>query len=101
MARKNDSARPGAPWLCHYCHVAAAPTRDHIVPRARAGKDIAWNIVRACRKCNAKKADDMPTCECDWCQAALFRWLSGQRKVLVPRRYPVPGMRTFKRDLAP
>jgi hypothetical protein len=57
---------------CHYCHVNSAKlTRDHIVPRARAGVDEDTNIVFACYLCNREKADDWPTCQCSKCSAAV------------------------------
>jgi len=34
-------------------------TKDHILPRAEGGKDTLDNLVTACRRCNAKKADKL------------------------------------------
>ena len=49
--------------ICAYCgerfdrkHL----TRDHIVPRARGGKDVWTNVVAACRHCNMRKACRTP-----------------------------------------
>ena len=51
---------------CHYCGHKAT-TKDHIVPRARGGKDARWNLVDACFPCNNAKADAWPTCGCTTC----------------------------------
>lgn len=61
---------------CHYCKIkGTGVTKDHIVPRAKGGPNRDWNYVRACEKCNHKKADKWPTCECRWCARArrMFR----------------------------
>lgn len=41
---------------CTYCG-DVANTIDHIVPRARGGKHEWMNVIAACGRCNAKKAD--------------------------------------------
>ncbi len=49
--------------LCMYCgdrFVHAELTRDHVVPRARGGKDIWENVVAACKRRNHAKADRTP-----------------------------------------
>ena len=47
-------------WTCQYCLKKKSDrdlTFDHVVPRCQGGKTTWKNIVTACRKCNAKKAD--------------------------------------------
>jgi 5-methylcytosine-specific restriction endonuclease McrA len=56
---------------CHYCGNPGAKTRDHIVPKALGGLDRTWNIVRACVRCNGRKANHWPTCPCDTCQNSV------------------------------
>ena len=53
-------------WLCHLCGQPVkrnaksgsrrAPTRDHVVPRARGGTNSADNIKLAHRECNSERA---------------------------------------------
>ena len=45
---------------CQYCG-ARAETMDHIVPRSRGGQHTWDNVVAACRRCNAKKRDRLPS----------------------------------------
>lgn len=61
---------------CHYCS-APATTRDHIVPRSKGGKNVGWNIVPACRKCNGTKGNKWPTCQCMICRNAVSRHTLG------------------------
>ena len=42
--------------ICGYCQ-GHADTIDHIVPRARGGRNTWENVTAACRKCNCKKKD--------------------------------------------
>lgn len=42
--------------LCQYCF-KPGNTIDHVVPRSRGGKHEWTNVVTACTKCNAHKAD--------------------------------------------
>jgi hypothetical protein len=49
--------------ICAYCGEQIDRrdiTRDHILPRARGGKDVWSNVVAACRCCNMKKACRTP-----------------------------------------
>lgn len=49
--------------MCAYCGGKIAPvdfTRDHVLPRARGGKDIWTNVVAAHRSCNMRKACRTP-----------------------------------------
>jgi 5-methylcytosine-specific restriction endonuclease McrA len=45
---------------CQYCGTRKDLTIDHVMPRARAGKDSWTNLVTACKKCNAKKGEHTP-----------------------------------------
>jgi 5-methylcytosine-specific restriction endonuclease McrA len=50
-------------FTCQYCGAqpgAARLTFDHVVPRARGGRTEWSNIVAACVRCNARKADRTP-----------------------------------------
>lgn len=58
--------------ICHYCKVAPAVTRDHIIPKSKGGPKLVWNIVRACQRCNREKADKWPTCTCPKCKKAIW-----------------------------
>jgi 5-methylcytosine-specific restriction endonuclease McrA len=47
-------------FRCQYCgqpHQSHELTFDHVIPRARGGTTVWTNIVSACLKCNALKAD--------------------------------------------
>ena len=54
---------------CQYCGAKANLTLDHVLPRARGGKDTWENLVTACVRCNNKKGDRQP----DECHMALSR----------------------------
>ncbi|MGW2633794.1 HNH endonuclease [Streptomyces chattanoogensis] len=44
-----------ARWAgCAYCN-GPAEELDHVLPLSRGGRDVAANIVAACRACNASK----------------------------------------------
>ena len=45
---------------CQYCG-ERAETMDHIVARSRGGQHTWENVVAACRRCNAKKRDRLPS----------------------------------------
>jgi 5-methylcytosine-specific restriction endonuclease McrA len=50
-------------FRCCYCgEPFASPelTHDHLIPRSRCGKTESTNIVTACLRCNAQKADSLP-----------------------------------------
>lgn len=61
FCRRNVYLRDG--HRCQYCgqdfHVAEL-TLDHVVPRERGGKTSWENIVTACTRCNARKANRLP-----------------------------------------
>lgn len=48
-------------FACRYCGATAKDGAflepDHVVPRARGGKDVATNLVTACDSCNSGKSD--------------------------------------------
>ena len=47
--------------LCCGNHFSDAKlSRDHVIPRARGGKDIWTNVVTACLRCNQRKACRTP-----------------------------------------
>ena len=49
-------------YICQYCGLKNMPlTIDHIVPKARGGKDSWDNLVAACRSCNQKKGNKTPS----------------------------------------
>lgn len=52
-------------YECAYCDKRKADTVDHVIPRSRGGEHAWTNVVAACRKCNAAKADKMLS-ELDW-----------------------------------
>ena len=48
---------------CLYCgksHSDGELTRDHVMPVSRGGANCWSNVVAACRRCNAHKADKTP-----------------------------------------
>ena len=50
--------------LCYYCggHFTASElTLDHIVPLVRGGMSTRGNCVPACKECNTRKRDLLPT----------------------------------------
>lgn len=58
LSRKAVFARDA--WMCQYCG-AFAETVDHVVPRSRGGPHSWENVVAACRKCNGRKKDKLPS----------------------------------------
>ena len=50
--------------LCYYCggHFTASElTLDHVVPLVRGGQSTRGNCVPACKECNTRKRDLLPT----------------------------------------
>jgi 5-methylcytosine-specific restriction endonuclease McrA len=47
-------------FRCQYCG-AAAENIDHVVPRSRGGGHVWENVVAACRRCNSRKEDRLPS----------------------------------------
>lgn len=58
LTRKAVFARDN--WKCQYCG-KPAETVDHLVPRSRGGKHCWENVVAACKRCNGKKKDRLPS----------------------------------------
>jgi 5-methylcytosine-specific restriction endonuclease McrA len=53
-----------AAGVCHYCGEPFTPgelTLDHIVPLVRGGRSTRGNCVPACKECNTRKRDLLPT----------------------------------------
>jgi 5-methylcytosine-specific restriction endonuclease McrA len=53
-----------ATGLCHYCGAQYAVkelTLDHVVPLVRGGRSTRGNCVPACKECNTRKRDLLPT----------------------------------------
>jgi HNH endonuclease len=59
---------------CEYCGSLENLSWDHIIPRARGGRDDVDNHVLACRKCNSSKG----------CKE-LYEWYGIDRKDELPR----------------
>lgn len=57
LTRHNIFKRDGQ--KCQYCGTHKDLTLDHLVPRSKGGKSSWTNLVTACKKCNAKKGDEM------------------------------------------
>lgn len=56
LSRRSILARDN--FSCQYCGKKSEYlTIDHIIPKRLGGKSSWENLVSACRKCNAKKAD--------------------------------------------
>jgi 5-methylcytosine-specific restriction endonuclease McrA len=58
LTRQNIFKRDG--FECQYCGTRRELTIDHVVPRAKGGRDTWVNLVTACKRCNAKKGDFTP-----------------------------------------
>ena len=53
-----------ATGLCHYCEGHFEPkelTLDHVLPLVRGGRSSRGNCVPACKECNTRKRDLLPT----------------------------------------
>jgi 5-methylcytosine-specific restriction endonuclease McrA len=51
-----ESIQEKAKYRCFYCKKRDKKlTKDHVIPLVKGGKDIASNIVPACRRCNSVK----------------------------------------------
>lgn len=49
---------------CQYCCQKTAPadlTMDHVVPLARGGRSTKGNLAAACKECNNRKKQMLPT----------------------------------------
>ena len=59
LSRKNVLRRDSN--QCQYCgKIDSHLTIDHVIPKAKGGKDTWENLVSACNKCNNKKGDRTP-----------------------------------------
>lgn len=58
LTRQNIFKRDN--FECQYCGTKRDLTIDHVIPRAKGGKDSWTNLVTACKRCNAKKGDFTP-----------------------------------------
>jgi 5-methylcytosine-specific restriction endonuclease McrA len=61
LSKKNVLVRDK--YICQYCSGLFSErilTLDHVIPKSRGGSSKWENLVAACRKCNAKKADRTP-----------------------------------------
>ncbi len=45
---------------CQYCG-ERAESIDHVIPRSRGGEHIWENVVAACRRCNTRKMNKLPS----------------------------------------
>lgn len=71
---------------CFYCGVAFdalhAPTVDHVIPWSFLLEDALWDLVLACRRCNAQKSDWLPSA--DLLQKLMRRNRYGLRRPTLP-----------------
>jgi 5-methylcytosine-specific restriction endonuclease McrA len=58
LTRQNIFKRDN--FECQYCGTKRDLTIDHVIPRAKGGKDSWTNLITACKRCNAKKGDYTP-----------------------------------------
>ncbi len=47
-------------WKCQYCG-EPAENLDHVLPRSRGGAHTWDNVVAACRRCNSRKENRLPS----------------------------------------
>jgi 5-methylcytosine-specific restriction endonuclease McrA len=59
FSKKNVMVRDG--YTCQYCGDKTGLTIDHVVPVSRGGKSAFENCVTACKDCNNKKGDKLPS----------------------------------------
>lgn len=52
-------------YKCAYCG-KRANTVDHVQPKAHGGRHEWTNVVAACRDCNSRKADKVPSVDNGW-----------------------------------
>lgn len=45
---------------CVYCRTRRCKSLDHIIPRARGGRDGLTNLIPSCYECNNQKGDILP-----------------------------------------
>lgn len=59
FSKRNVMIRDG--FVCQYCGSNEELTVDHVVPVAKGGKTAFENCVTACKVCNSRKGDRLPT----------------------------------------
>jgi len=59
FSKKNVMIRDG--FTCQYCGSLKELTIDHVVPVSRGGKSTFENCVTACKQCNNKKSNKLPS----------------------------------------
>lgn len=59
FSKKNVMIRDG--FMCQYCGTVKALTIDHVTPVSRGGKSTFENCVTACKCCNNKKSNRLPS----------------------------------------
>jgi 5-methylcytosine-specific restriction endonuclease McrA len=60
FCKKNVFIRDG--FKCAYCgSIKYRLTIDHIIPKCKGGKSTFENCVAACKPCNTKKGDQLPS----------------------------------------
>lgn len=59
FSKKHVMVRDG--FICQYCGTAKSLTIDHVIPVSRGGKSTFENCVAACKSCNNKKSNKLPS----------------------------------------
>ena len=59
FSKKNVMVRDG--FTCQYCGSLKELTIDHVTPVSRGGKSKFENCVTACKQCNSKKSNKLPS----------------------------------------
>lgn len=59
FSKKNVMVRDN--FICQYCGSLKQLTIDHVIPVSRGGKSTFENCVTACKNCNHKKSDKLPS----------------------------------------
>jgi 5-methylcytosine-specific restriction endonuclease McrA len=59
FSKKNVMVRDG--FICQYCGAQKELTIDHVIPISKSGKSTFENCVTACKNCNNKKSNKLPS----------------------------------------
>ena len=59
FSKKNVMIRDD--FRCQYCGETKGLTIDHVIPTSKGGKTTFENCVAACKKCNGRKGDKLPS----------------------------------------
>ena len=59
FSKKNVMIRDG--FICQYCGTTKDLTIDHVRPKSFGGKSTFENCVTACKNCNNKKSNKLPS----------------------------------------